>query len=118
MPNIGSTGYIGTRNPRGMSGWVTRSHMTEMHTMPNAAKVPTEVMSPSVLISKNAAALSEIAENDYNLNIPRYVDTFEEEEAVNLKAISKELKKLEADMGRTDATIAGYCKELGIDTPF
>jgi len=65
-----------------------------------------------------AAALSEIAENDYNLNIPRYVDTFEEEEAVNLKAISKELKKLEADMGRTDATIAGYCKELGIDTPF
>ena len=64
------------------------------------------------------APLSEIADNDYNLNIPRYVDTFEEEEAVDLKAISKELKKLEADMGRTDATIAGYCKELGIDTPF
>ena len=64
------------------------------------------------------APLSEIADNDYNLNIPRYVDTFEEEEAVNLKAISKELKKLETEMVRTDATIAGYCKELEIDTPF
>ena len=42
----------------------------------------------------HVAPLSEIAENDYNLNIPRYVDTFEEEEAVNLKAVSKELKKL------------------------
>jgi type I restriction enzyme M protein len=65
-----------------------------------------------------AATLKEIAENDYNLNIPRYVDTFEEEEAVNLKAVAKELKKLDADMKATDATIEKFCKELGIDTPF
>jgi type I restriction enzyme M protein len=64
------------------------------------------------------AKLSEIAENDYNLNIPRYVDTFEEEEAVNLKAVSKELQKLEKDMKATDETIAKFCKELGIETPF
>ena len=64
------------------------------------------------------APLSEIAENDYNLNIPRYVDTFEEEEAVNLKAVSAALKKLEVDMKGTDVTIAEFCKELGIDTPF
>jgi len=64
------------------------------------------------------APLSEIAENDYNLNIPRYVDTFEEEEAVNLKAVSKELKKLEVEMKSTDATIEKFCKELGIETPF
>jgi len=64
------------------------------------------------------AALSEIAENDYNLNIPRYVDTFEEEEAVNLKSVSKELQKLEKDMKSTDETIGKYCKELGIDSPF
>ncbi len=64
------------------------------------------------------ATLQEIAENDYNLNIPRYVDTFEEEEAVNLKTVAKELKKLDADMKTTDATIAAYCKELGIETPF
>ena len=66
----------------------------------------------------HVAPLSEIAENDYNLNIPRYVDTFEEEETVNLKAISKELKKLEKDIQTTDASIGAYCKELGIDTPF
>jgi len=64
------------------------------------------------------ASLKEIAENDYNLNIPRYVDTFEEEEAVNLKAVAKELKKLDAEMKATDATIEKFCKELGIDAPF
>jgi type I restriction enzyme M protein len=64
------------------------------------------------------ASLKEIAENDYNLNIPRYVDTFEEEEAVNLKAVAKELKKLDADMKATDTTIEKFCKELGIDAPF
>ena len=65
-----------------------------------------------------AAPLSEIAENDYNLNIPRYVDTFEEEAAIDLKTVSSELKNLEVDMKSTDATIAAFCKELGIDTPF
>ena len=64
------------------------------------------------------APLSEIAENDYNLNIPRYVDTFEEEEAVNLKAVSKELHKVAEALEATDKNIAKYCKELGIDTPF
>jgi len=62
--------------------------------------------------------LSEIAENEYNLNIPRYVDTFEEEEAVDLKAVSKELKALDKAMLETDKTIAAFCKELGIDSPF
>jgi type I restriction enzyme M protein len=64
------------------------------------------------------ALLRELSENDYNLNIPRYVDTVEEEDAVDLKAVSKELKKLEEEMKSTDATIADYCKQLGIDTPF
>ncbi len=66
----------------------------------------------------HVAKLSEIAENDYNLNIPRYVDTFEEEEAIDLATIAKELKQLEVDMKSTDATIAAYCKELGIESPF
>lgn len=60
----------------------------------------------------------EIAENDYNMNIPRYVDTFEEEEPVDLEAVAKELKALDKDMKETDATIAEYCKELGIEAPF
>jgi len=64
------------------------------------------------------APLSEVEENDYNLNIPRYVDTFEEEELVDLEAVAKKLKQLEVDMQETDAEIAAYCKQLGIEEPF
>ena len=64
------------------------------------------------------ANLDEIKENDYNLNIPRYVDTFEEEEAIDLDSVSSELKALEKDMKLTNATIAKFCSELGIATPF
>jgi type I restriction enzyme M protein len=63
------------------------------------------------------APLSEIAENEYNLNIPRYVDTFEEEDTVDLKVVSLELKKLEKAMKTTDEVIAMFCKELGIESP-
>ncbi|MDC3137349.1 type I restriction-modification system subunit M [Bacteroidota bacterium] len=62
--------------------------------------------------------LDEIAENDYNLNIPRYVDTFEEEEPVDLQEVAQDLKQLNEDMKQTDQTIAEYCKELGIEAPF
>ncbi len=64
------------------------------------------------------ASLTEVAENDYNLNIPRYVDTFEEEAAVDLAAISTSLKQLNSEMKKTDKTIARFCEELGINTPF
>jgi type I restriction enzyme M protein len=64
------------------------------------------------------ASLDEVRENDYNLNIPRYVDTFEEEEQVDIVAVAGELKTLEMDMKETDETIAGFCKELNIPTPF
>lgn len=64
------------------------------------------------------APLSEVKENDYNLNITRYVDTLEEEELVDIEAVAKELHALEKDMQETDKAIAGFCKELGIATPF
>ena len=64
------------------------------------------------------ASLDEIKENDYNLNIPRYVDTFEEEEPVNLDEVSRELKALDAEMQITDSEIDKFCKELGISVPF
>lgn len=64
------------------------------------------------------ASLDEIKENDYNLNIPRYVDTFEEEEVIDLDKVSSELKALEIDMKTTDETIASFCRELNISTPF
>lgn len=64
------------------------------------------------------APLDEVRENDYNLNIPRYVDTFEEEEPVDLAEVSKQLKELAERSRSTDAEIKKYCDELGIDTPF
>lgn len=64
------------------------------------------------------ATLQQVADNDYNLNIPRYVDTFEQEESVDLDAIAAELHSIEASMKTTDATIAGFCQQLNIATPF
>jgi type I restriction enzyme M protein len=59
------------------------------------------------------ATLEEIRENDYNLNIPRYVDTFEEEEEIDIQAVQKEIDGLEAELGEVREKMAGYLKELG-----
>lgn len=64
------------------------------------------------------ATLKEIADNNYNLNIPRYVDTFEAEETINIETISIELKKVAEVLEATDKKIAEFCKELNISTPF
>ena len=64
------------------------------------------------------APISEIKENDYNLNIPRYVDTFEEEEPIDLDAVANQLQGIEKDIKATDNTIADFCKQLNISTPF
>ncbi len=66
----------------------------------------------------HVAPLSEVVENDYNLNIPRYVDTFEEEEAVDLEQVANELEALNTAMESTDNTIAAFCRELNIKAPF
>jgi type I restriction enzyme M protein len=64
------------------------------------------------------ATLQEIITNDYNLNIPRYVDTFEAETSIDIDAIASQLKSLEKQMKDTDKEIAKFCKELSIETPF
>ena len=66
----------------------------------------------------HVATLASIKANDYNLNIPRYVDTFEAEESIDLGAISAQLIALDKSSHETDATIASFCLELGIDPPF
>ena len=63
------------------------------------------------------APLAEVAENDFNLNIPRYVDTFEEEEEIDLGAITAELQSMDRAMEENDLVIRGFCDELGIDVP-
>jgi type I restriction enzyme M protein len=60
------------------------------------------------------APLKEIADNDYNLNIPRYVDTFEEEEGIDIQAVMLEIKQLEAQRAGLDKEIDVYLKELGL----
>lgn len=66
----------------------------------------------------HAANLAEIEENDYNLNIPRYVDTFEEEEPVDLDEIVIEIRELNKKSAEVDNVIKKYCDELGIEAPF
>jgi type I restriction enzyme M protein len=61
-----------------------------------------------------AASLNEIEENDYNLNIPRYVDTFEEEEAIDLEYVSKRLKEIDDEIAEIDVELAKHFKELGV----
>jgi type I restriction enzyme M protein len=64
------------------------------------------------------ASLAQIAANDYNLNIPRYVDTFEAEDEIDINAIALEIRRLDAAMQVTDTKIADFCEELGIEMPF
>ena len=59
------------------------------------------------------ASLAEIVENDYNLNIPRYVDTFEEEEEIDLMAVRAEREQLKAQLSELENEMAKYLKELG-----
>ena len=57
----------------------------------------------------------ETAENDYNLNIPRYVDTFEPEEEIDIAAVQKEINQIETELAEVRGRMAGYLKELGVD---
>lgn len=59
------------------------------------------------------ASLKEIKENDYNLNIPRYVDTFEEEEEIDLMAVRAEREQLKAKLTVLEIEMAKYLEELG-----
>lgn len=60
------------------------------------------------------ATLDEIRENDYNLNIPRYVDTFEEEEPVDIKAVTSEIKQIKQDILNTESKLNEYLKQLNL----
>lgn len=61
-----------------------------------------------------AATLEEIKENDYNLNIPRYVDTFIEEEPVDLDKVQAEIAEIDKEMAVLEEEINGYLRELGV----
>ena len=59
------------------------------------------------------ATLEDIKENDFNLNIPRYVDTFEAEAEIDLIAVRSERVQLQKELKTLEAEMEGYLKELG-----
>ncbi len=60
------------------------------------------------------ATFADIAANDFNLNIPRYVDTFEEETPVDMTAVKTEIETLKKELAEVEAEMAAYLKELGL----
>ena len=66
----------------------------------------------------HVASMDEIKENGFNLNIPRYVDTFEPEPEIDLAEVSAEIRRLQKEMKEIDAQLKPYFDELGLDFPF
>lgn len=66
----------------------------------------------------HVATMEELAENGFNLNIPRYVDTFEKEEEIDLNAVSSDIKQLQSEIKEINAELKPYFDELGLDFPF
>ncbi|WP_299836041.1 type I restriction-modification system subunit M [uncultured Tenacibaculum sp.] len=64
------------------------------------------------------ASISEIEENDYNLNIPRYVDTFLPEKEIDIKSVSDELISIKAEIEKSNKNLIKFCNELNINHPF
>ncbi len=60
------------------------------------------------------ATMEEIKENDYNLNIQRYVDTFEEEEEIDIIEVQKNIKELDKEIEELKKSLEADLKELGL----
>jgi len=57
----------------------------------------------------------EIVENDYNLNIPRYVDTYEPKEEIDVAAVQRDIVRIESELAEVRARMEVYLRELGVD---
>lgn len=66
----------------------------------------------------HVTSMEEIADNGFNLNIPRYVDTFEKEPEIDLKAVSAEIRLLQKEIKDINAELKPYFEELDLDFPF
>ena len=62
----------------------------------------------------HVASLEEIKANDYNLNIPRYVDTFEAEELIDIDEVQGNIKRIKEELSVVEAQMAKYLKEIGL----
>ena len=61
------------------------------------------------------ATLEEIREADFNLNIPRLVDTFEEDEEIDIPVVEQEIAAIEAELAELHGEMAVYLRELGLE---
>jgi type I restriction enzyme M protein len=88
------------------------SHIVETYRKFNAGE-----LTPGIIEEKFSyvSTPEEITENDFNLNIPRYVDTFEEEPEVDIAAVQKEIVKLEGELKEVQKEMDKYLQELGIE---
>ncbi len=66
----------------------------------------------------HVAAMAEIAENGFNLNIPRYVDTFEAEPEIDLEEVAADIRRLNKEIKDIDRELKPYFEELGLSFPF
>lgn len=62
----------------------------------------------------HVATLEEIKQNGYNLNIPRYVDTFEEEELVDIETVQANIARLKKEIAEAEQKMDTYLRELGL----
>ncbi|KKB42086.1 type I restriction-modification system subunit M [Bacillus thermotolerans] len=88
-----------------------QNHLSDEHV---EGIIDTYVKRESVDRYAHVATLEEIKENDYNLNIPRYVDTFEEEEPVDLQVVTARIQEIDKEIEQVDAELAKYFEELGV----
>ena len=86
-------------------------HIVDTYRQFNDGKLQTGIVEDKF---SYVATFEEIQENDFNLNIPRYVDTFEEEAEVNIAEVQKEIEKLEVELKSVQIEMDKYLKELGV----
>ena len=91
------------------------SHIVSVYQNYKKAK-PINTEKGSVIEERFAyrATLAEIQANDYNLNIPRYVDTFEPETLVDIATVHSELGQLKQELSQVEQQIEQYLKELNL----
>ena len=67
----------------------------------------------SVAKYAHVADFAEIEENDFNLNIARYVDTFEEEDQIDIRAVQLEISECDTELAKVQSQMTAHLKELG-----
>jgi len=88
-----------------------QNHLTEVHIDKIFAAVEAR---ETIEKFAQLASFDEVKENGFNLNIPRYVDTFEEEEEIDLAEVQNEIDRLDKELADTRARLRQHLNELGI----